>query len=114
MIDNVSLSAYEHHAAAACVKIKDTIKLVGSDGFIKDTIDRNTLLAVQTPQTFLLKLYMAGMAVANQRGINLTDDCQLIEQAGGKIFAVEGSYHNIKITTPEDIAFAEYILNDDL
>ena len=113
MIDAVSAGAYSKGAAAACVKIKDTIKQVDSEGNIRDTIDRTTLLAVQTPQTFSLNLYKAGMAIANKRGVNLTDDCQIIEQIGGKVFAVEGSYNNIKITTPEDIAFAEHIINSE-
>ncbi len=111
MIDAVSTHAYSHNAAAACVKIKDTIKQVDSEGNICDTIDRATLLAVQTPQTFSLNLYLSGMATANKRGVHLTDDCQIIEQIGGKVFAVEGSYNNIKITTPEDILFAEHIIN---
>lgn len=111
IIDNVSGAAFKHNAAAACVPVKDTIKLIDRDGFIVNTVERASLKAVQTPQTFLLDLYKAGAALAQKRGTHYTDDCQLIEQAGAKVFLVEGSFNNIKITTPEDIAAAEFILS---
>lgn len=106
-INEVNYAAYKYNAAACYVKIKDTIKNIDNAGFVKDTIDRTYLGAVQTPQAFSLKLYLACSSLAQQRGINYSDDCQIIEQGGKKVYLIEGSYNNIKITTKEDIALAE-------
>lgn len=108
-IDEVSNAAYKYDACATFVKVKDTIKKIDNNGFILETIDRAYIGAVQTPQAFSLKLFLACSSVAQQRGVNYTDDCQLVEQCNKKVFLVEGSYNNIKITTKEDIALAEAI-----
>lgn len=104
-------SAYEEGAAAVGVAVKDTIKVIDKDGFVVETPDRSRLFAVQTPQIFRLDLYKRALAIANEEGKDFTDDCQLIEFAGGKVKMVFGSYDNIKITTPEDIALAQGILS---
>ena len=74
------------------------------------TPDRATLFAVQTPQVFQFEDYRRAMQKAQSDGKDFTDDCQLIEYAGGTVKMVEGDYANIKITTPEDIAVAESLL----
>ena len=103
-------AAIEHGAAAAGVPVKDTIKIANTDGFIESTPDRSKLYAIQTPQIFEAKLYRLAMAGAIHIGRSFTDDCQLVEQAGHKVYIANGSYENIKITTPEDIATAHALL----
>lgn len=109
-IEAVVAAARRDGAAALAVRVKDTIKVVDADGFITDTPDRATLWSVQTPQVFESGAYLEALAVATQRGALYTDDCQLFEAVGKPVRLVEGSYTNLKITTPEDIAVAEGLL----
>jgi len=89
--------------------VKDTIKAV-SDGLITDTPPRHTLYLTQTPQVFRRRLYFEGVDFALEHGLDFTDDCQLVEAIGGKVYMTVGDYTNIKITTPEDAAIAQAIL----
>lgn len=114
IIDNVNEKAYIHKAAAAAVAVKDTIKAVDESGFITNTVDRNCLRAVQTPQSFELNLYRLACGVAMKEKKSFTDDCQLIENIGGKVYLEQGSYRNIKITTKEDVAYALFLLNSEI
>jgi len=111
VIEDCIDAAMEHGAAAAGVAVKDTIKVRNRDGFVTATPDRESLAAIQTPQIFDAKLYLAAMNRAKQLRHTYTDDCQLVEQAGHQVFISPGSYENIKITTPEDVAMADAILN---
>jgi 2-C-methyl-D-erythritol 4-phosphate cytidylyltransferase len=91
-------------AALLCVPTKDTIKVV-IDGYITETPDRDTLMNAQTPQAFRTSLLLDCMAKARREGFTGTDDTSLIERYSDvKVRAVEGSYANIKITTPEDLS----------
>lgn len=112
LINKVCESAYIHKCAAVGVKLKDTIKKIDPDGMISKTVNREVLRAIQTPQVFDSSLYLEGMALALEKNCDYTDDCQLIESVGGRVFFVEGSYNNIKITTNEDIAIAQSIINE--
>ncbi len=91
------------------VPVKDTIKVV-DDGLITDTPPRNSLYITQTPQNFKKKLYFEGIDFALEHNLDFTDDCQLVEAIGGKVYMTTGDYTNIKITTPEDIKLAETLL----
>lgn len=106
--------AMEHGAATAAVPCKDTIKVSDSEGFICDTPDRSTLHQTQTPQIFRRDWYLQAAEQAKAEGVDVTDDCQLLERAGRKVHLSMGSYFNIKITTQEDLpiafAIAEKIL----
>lgn len=106
-IERVITAAKIYGAAALGVKCKDTLKRLDSDGFIAETVDRELLYQIQTPQVFMREeiLKMHEMAEGD-----FTDDCAVMESFGGKIKLVEGSYENIKITTPEDIELAEKFL----
>ncbi len=104
IITAVAEAAQENGGAIAAVPVTDTIKCV-KDGFIASTPDRNTLYGAQTPQGFRTELYRKMLA----QGGDFTDDSQLAEAMGIKVKIVTGSYDNIKITTPEDIARAEII-----
>lgn len=112
-IEKTIRAAEEFSAAAVGVFVKDTIKIVDKQGFVESTPDRSTLFAVQTPQIFDFVLYKNAMQKADEQGLDFTDDCQLVELCGGKVKMVEGSYSNIKITTPDDIALAENLLKNE-
>lgn len=112
-IEKTIRAAEEFSAAAVGVYVKDTIKIVDKQGFVESTPDRSTLFAVQTPQIFDFVLYKNAMQKADEQGLDFTDDCQLVELCGGKVKMVEGSYSNIKITTPDDIALAENLLKNE-
>ena len=107
MIVAVIEAAMKDGAAAAAVRVKDTVKVADERGFIVDTPDRAMLWNVQTPQIFAKALYLDALEKARQSGLSVTDDCRLAEAAGYPVKLVEGSYTNIKITTPEDIRSAE-------
>ncbi|MBR2406835.1 MAG: 2-C-methyl-D-erythritol 4-phosphate cytidylyltransferase [Clostridia bacterium] len=107
LITAVIDAAIQHGAAAAAVRVKDTVKVADKNGFIVDTPDRATLWNVQTPQVFERSLYITALESARVNGLSVTDDCRLAEAAGYPVLLVEGSYANLKITTPEDIRIAE-------
>ncbi len=106
-------AAREHGAATAAVKSKDTIKVVGEDGTIQYTPDRERLYCTQTPQVFEAGLYRRAMEAALAQGKEYTDDCQLVEAIGQKVWISPGEYRNLKITTPEDLAIALALLEAD-
>lgn len=92
--------------AGACilaVPVKDTIKAVDEKGMVTGTPDRNTLWSVQTPQGFKLDLLKKAYESINNFEA-VTDDAMVMEKAGYSVAVVTGSYQNIKITTPEDLA----------
>ena len=113
-ITAVMRAAEEYGAAAVGVPVKDTIKIIDSDGIINATPDRASLFAIQTPQAFHFNEYRAALEKAEKDGKDFTDDCQIIEYSGGRVKTVEGHYSNIKITTPDDIALAENYLNKEV
>ena len=94
--------------AMAAVPAKDTVKW--SEGtYIKKTLDRSRIWLAQTPQGFLYREILQAHQEARERNRQVTDDAALIEERGGKIKIVPGSYDNIKVTTPEDIELARAI-----
>jgi len=111
-IKNVFANAEKYKSSTLGVPLKDTIKIV-KDGFIDDTPDRKMLYVTQTPQVFEKDLYLKGITYALYKSLDFTDDCQLIEAIGEKVFMTVGEYSNIKITTPEDIKLAELFLKED-
>ncbi|MDD9272140.1 2-C-methyl-D-erythritol 4-phosphate cytidylyltransferase [Paenibacillus sp. GCM10023248] len=102
--------AQEQDAAVLAVPVKDTIKVVDTDKRIQSTPDRRSLWAIQTPQAFRLSLLREAHERALQEGFMGTDDAMLVERIGTTVYVVEGDYYNIKITTPEDLPWAEWIL----
>lgn len=112
-IENTIRAAKENKAAAVGVFVKDTIKVVDKNGFVVSTPDRSTLFAVQTPQIFDFELYRKAAQNAREKGLDFTDDCQLVESFNQNVKTVVGSYSNIKITTPDDIVLAENLLKNE-
>lgn len=110
IIKNSIEEAKKHNAVVVGVKVKDTIKMVSEDGNIIDTPNRNFLWSVQTPQVFKYDIITKAYEDAYNENYYGTDDAMLVERIGYKVKMVEGSYDNIKITTPEDLKFGEQIL----
>lgn len=113
-IDNsiieASISAAEEFGAACvAVPVKDTIKSSDSESFVTSTLDRSCLWSIQTPQTFKAYIVKEAHRIAAQEGFSGTDDAVLVERQGHRLKLVMGSYYNIKITTREDLVFAEAI-----
>lgn len=99
-------AAKETGAAVAAVPVTDTIKLVGDDRIVHQTPPRQNLWAVQTPQVFRTDI----ITEAYSRAIgDVTDDASLVEQLGYRVKIYMGSYDNIKVTTPDDLALAEVL-----
>ncbi len=97
----------------AAVPVKDTIKIV-NDGIVKDTPDRNFLWAAQTPQGFLVKELKRAHQEARNLNWSVTDDAALFEKMSLPVQIVLGEETNLKITTPQDLAIAEFILKQRL
>jgi len=95
-------------AAIAAVPVKDTVKKVLQDS-ISATVPRENLWLAQTPQAFSARIIIDAYTNAREKGIRGTDDASLVEAMGLDVKVVMGSYENIKITTPEDLLFAEAI-----
>ncbi|MBN1188808.1 MAG: 2-C-methyl-D-erythritol 4-phosphate cytidylyltransferase [Dehalococcoidales bacterium] len=102
-------AARETGAAAAAVPVTDTVKLAGDDRTVIETLPRRNLWAVQTPQVFRTDILKE--AYRQVRG-DVTDDAALVEQTGTRVKLYEGSYDNIKITTPRDLAIAEVLMKE--
>ena len=111
VIDRTVRAAHTYGAAAPAIPVKDTIKIV-KGGIAKETPDRTTLQAVQTPQVFDFDLLRGALKKAYQDGAAVTDDCSAVERLGMSIKTVEGDERNIKITTPMDLKIAKLILEE--
>lgn len=113
VIDRTVRAAHTYGAAAPAIPVKDTIKVV-EGRMVKQTPDRATLFAVQTPQVFDFDLLRGALTKAEQDGAQVTDDCSAVERLGMKIKIVEGEERNLKVTTPLDLNIAEMLLEDTL
>jgi 2-C-methyl-D-erythritol 4-phosphate cytidylyltransferase len=111
IIKQLAETAYFQGAAIAGVRVKDTMKVV-RDGIIEETIDRELLWSIQTPQAFRFDLLAEAEDVAEKVGFLGTDEAMLVERLGHKIHVVESSYENVKMTTKEDLLFGEAILTN--
>jgi len=112
VISSVAEALKEYPAVTCAVKVKDTIKQVDENGKVIKTLQRDSLVAVQTPQGVRVEEYLG--AVKNIGDVSLmTDDMSVMESAGFTVCTVEGDYKNIKITTPEDISTAEAFLEEE-
>lgn len=98
----------------AAVSVKDTIKQVNNDGIIEATPDRSQLWAAQTPQGFDVALLKEAHKKGRSHGWMVTDDAALFEKCGLAVHIVEGEETNLKVTTPVDLAIAEFILRQRL
>lgn len=109
VIEDVFKAAVEHGAAAPGVKVKDTIKIV-KNGIVISTPDRDSLIAVQTPQAFNTGLIKGALTKAKENKKSYSDDCAAVEAIGMSVHITKGDYRNLKITTEEDFLTADALL----
>ena len=111
MIEESIHSAQRFGAVVMAMPVKDTIKMAHTDGTVLQTLDRESLWQVQTPQTFQAHVIKEAYQKATEDGFVGTDDASLVERLGIKVHILPGSYTNIKITTPEDLILANLFLH---
>ncbi|WCJ61016.1 2-C-methyl-D-erythritol 4-phosphate cytidylyltransferase [Fontisphaera persica] len=110
LIEATFKAAAVHGAAVAAQKVTDTLKEADAKGFIRRTVDRTHLWAVQTPQTFRVEVIRRALGAARQRGLNLTDDTAACELIGQPVVLVPSPMPNPKMTYPADLLYAERLL----
>ena len=109
LIDKGLAAARATGAATCAVPLHDSIKLVSEQGLVEKSLDRRRLWQVQTPQVFRYELLVeAHRAAAKQPPAS--DDATLVERLGRQVKAYMGSYHNIKVTTPDDMVIAQILI----
>jgi len=109
LIEKCYQAVMKYNAVSCGVRVKDTIKIV-ENSFSKETLDRDSLRAIQTPQAFKLDLILkAHRKFGKDKAL---DDASLVEELGEQVYIVNGDYNNFKITTPEDLKPAEMILKE--
>jgi 2-C-methyl-D-erythritol 4-phosphate cytidylyltransferase len=109
-INTVIRAAAEHGAAILAVRSPDTVKRVGGDGYVVETVERAGLWLAQTPQAFGAELLRTAHDGALAERIVATDDAALVERLGLPVHVVEGESTNRKITTADDLRWAEWFL----
>jgi 2-C-methyl-D-erythritol 4-phosphate cytidylyltransferase len=97
-------------AAIAAAPVSDTIKRLGEDGAVSETLDRARLWAVQTPQVFRRDALARALDVPEELLAAATDDAWLVERLGGRVIVVECAGENLKVTTPLDLEIAAMLL----
>lgn len=114
MISRTLDAVCKYQGCVVGMPVKDTIKTVDDKGYSETTPDRSKLWAVQTPQAFSFELVRGAyekLFEKDEYQIGVTDDAMVVEQmTGHKVKLIEGSYENIKVTTPEDVLIAEAFL----
>lgn len=106
-------AAKETGAAVLAVPVKDTIKQVDEHGNVIATPKRESLWAIQTPQAFQYDMLLEAHESAMSAGFIGTDDAMLIERLGMTVKVAQGDYRNVKITTPDDLIYAEFVTRQE-
>lgn len=110
VIDAGIAAARGGHGAVPALPLSDTLKRADECGRVLCTVPREGLWSVQTPQAFPRALLVRGHAAEPSVDRPATDDAMLVELVGGRVDLIPGSAHNIKITTPDDLALATFLL----
>jgi len=111
LIGRIIEAVQEKGAVVPVVPLKDTVKRVDGQE-VKQTLEREKLFCVQTPQGFFYNVLKAAFDQAGEENFYGTDEAALVERIGKKVYVVQGDPKNIKITTPEDIKIAEAFIED--
>ena len=110
-IKNTIMALEHERAVITAVPAKDTVKKMDEKGYVANTCDRKLLRLVQTPQIFRYDdIYNAHMRAEAEGWGEVTDDAMLMERLGIPVKVIEGSEENIKVTTPGDLEYAEFLL----
>ena len=110
MIADVVETAQKHGAAIVAIPVRDTVKRVNVDGFVKETLSREELWVAQTPQAFRRDILLRAHEQGATDGVDATDDAFLVERMGLSVSIIQGSPDNIKVTNPEDLQMGYAIL----
>ncbi|AKG23658.1 2-C-methyl-D-erythritol 4-phosphate cytidylyltransferase [Calothrix sp. 336/3] len=110
LLDRCAIAIRHCPGLIAAIPVKDTIKVVDDNKIIQSTPDRSQLWAAQTPQGFNVQLLKECHDMGVRQGWEVTDDAALFEKCGYSVRIVEGEETNLKVTTPQDLAIAEFIL----
>ncbi|KAJ7521677.1 hypothetical protein O6H91_19G063300 [Diphasiastrum complanatum] len=113
-VQEVLKDAWIHGAAVLGVPVKATIKEAGDDHFVTRTLDRRTLWEMQTPQVIQPDLLRRGFDYVKREQLEVTDDVSIVEYLKHPVIITEGSYTNLKVTTPEDLVIAERIIHNTI
>jgi 2-C-methyl-D-erythritol 4-phosphate cytidylyltransferase len=116
LVDNATIcrviEGLKTYKAVTCgVKVKDTIKQVSADAVVEKTLNRDSLMAVQTPQGVRVAEYLKAVEAIDVSAF--TDDTSIMEAAGYKVLITDGDYKNIKITTREDLILANAFFSEE-
>jgi 2-C-methyl-D-erythritol 4-phosphate cytidylyltransferase len=110
LIERALKETEKWQATVAAVPVKDTIQATDEAGFVQETLPRNLLWSIQTPQTFALQLIREAHQKALKDGFIGTDEGSLVTRLGRPVKIIMGAYDNIKVTTPEDLIVAEALM----
>lgn len=110
VLNRLLIAAEEWGAAIPGVPSRDTIKMINRDSFVRQTLDRNVIYSIQTPQVFKFKELYCAYKYAYEEEFYATDDAALFERYIGQVKVVQGDYDNIKITTPLDLIIVQNLL----
>ena len=109
LVNDIIKNVEKYKAVTTGVPVKDTIKIKNEENFVKKTLDRDQLVAVQTPQAFSFSLIKKAHEQVS-KDAKISDDASLVEEYGHPVKVIKSSYENIKITTPDDLLQAKLIL----
>lgn len=112
-IEKLVKGVITYEACVLGVKVKDTIKIINEEMYVTHTPDRTKLYAIQTPQAFHKELLLNAYKKGVESGFSATDDAMMVESFTKiPVRIIEGSYKNIKITTPEDLNIAKQMMKN--
>jgi 2-C-methyl-D-erythritol 4-phosphate cytidylyltransferase len=109
-IEEVFAACRQHGAAALAEPVKDTLKRVTEDGFIGDSVARERIYALQTPQIFSRVVLMKAYDAIFAHNVSVTDETSAVERLGHKVAIVSNDDFNFKITYAADLALAQFVL----
>ncbi|WP_449538455.1 2-C-methyl-D-erythritol 4-phosphate cytidylyltransferase [Ferdinandcohnia sp. Marseille-Q9671] len=112
LVHELVKAASNKGAAVLAVPVKDTIKRATDDLYVDETVERSSLWAIQTPQAFHVSVLKEAHDRARNENFLGTDEASLVERLSKQVYIVKGDYLNIKLTTPDDLVFAEAILQN--
>jgi len=112
LIERALAETKKWQATVAAVPVKDTIQATDEAGFVRETLPREQLWSIQTPQAFDLQLIREAHQKALEDGFIGTDEGSLVTRLGRPVKIIMGAYDNIKVTTPEDLIIAEALLKN--
>ena len=112
IIENVFRDAEKYENAVCASKVRDTVKRTDEQDVITDSVERENLWLIQTPQVFLKENFVLALENAKKTGQNATDESTLLQQLGKKVKLCDTYAYNIKVTYPEDVFLAECIIKN--